>query len=340
MGKTMLAAVFEKAGYFDVKEHPIPELINDDDIIVQVDAVSICGTDVHITAVHPRYEATEGTILGHEICGTVVEKGSRVSHLDIGDRIVVNPNNYCGNCVYCRKNLPNECEHIEALGIDYDGGFAKYVRINSKVAYKISKDVDVCVASCAEPLACAINGLNKVSVSPSDSVVIIGSGPIGLMIAMLLKASGATKIYILETSDYRNQFAKNLKLGTVLNPLKDDVRSIIYADTEIGADLVFDVTGSQFSSSVDYVRKGGSVVLFGVNKLAHAEIKQSEITTKELKVFGTWLANATFPTAVKVIEDGRINIGSLITDVIPLTDIKSGIEKLAKGQAVKVIVKP
>ncbi len=336
----MLAAVFEKAGYFTLKEHPIPELINDDDIIVQVDAVSICGTDVHITAVPPRYEATEGTILGHEICGTVVEKGIRVSHLDIGDRIVVNPNNYCGNCAYCRKNLPNECEHIEALGIDYDGGFAKYVRISSKVAYRINKDVDVCIASCAEPLACAINGLNKVKVSPSDSAVIIGSGPIGLMIAMLLKASGVTRLYILETAEYRNQFARNLNLGTVLNPLTDDVRARVFADTEIGADLVFDVTGSQFSSSVDYARKGGSVVLFGVNKLAKAEMKQSDITTKELKVFGTWLANATFPTAVKVIEDGLIDIGALITDVIPLSEIKTGLEKLARGQAVKVIVRP
>ena len=340
MEKTMLAGVFERAGSFVLKECPVPELVNDDDIIVHVDAVSICGTDVHITAVPPRYEATEGTILGHEICGTVVEKGSRVSHLEIGDRIVVNPNNYCGNCAYCRKNLPNECEHIEALGIDYDGGFAAYTRINSKVAYRISKDVDVCVASCAEPLACAINGLNKVKVSPSDSAVIIGSGPIGLMIAMLLKASGVTRLYILETAEYRNQFARNLNLGTVLNPLKDDVHAKVYADTEIGADLVFDVTGSQVVYSIDLVRKGGSVVLFGVNKMASSEIKQSEITTKELKVYGTWLANATFPTAVKVIEDGCIDIKALITDVIPLKDVKAGIEKLAKGQAVKVIVRP
>lgn len=337
---TMLAGVFEKAGSFVLKQVPIPKLQKDDEIIVEVEAVSICGTDVHITADPPGYIATDNTILGHEICGTIVEKGSRVSHLEIGDRIVVNPNNYCGNCCYCRKNLPNQCEHIEALGIDYDGGFAKFVRINSKVAYRISKDVCVEVASCTEPLACAVNGLNKVKVSPSDSAVVIGSGPIGLMIAMLLQASGVTRLYILETSEYRNEFAKNLHLGTVLNPLKDNINEIVYADTGIGADFVFDVTGSQLATAIDLVRKDGSVVLFGVNKRAISEIRQCEITTKEIRVLGTWLANATFPKAIQILESGCIDINALITDVIPLSEVKAGIEKLAKGQAVKVIVKP
>lgn len=338
--ETMLAGVFEKAGRFVLKQVPIPKLRFDDEIIVQVDAVSICGTDVHIVSVPPGYIATDNTVLGHEICGTVVEKGAAVKHLDIGDRVVVNPNYYCGTCRFCRKNLPNECEHIEALGIDFDGGFAKYVRIHSAVAYKIRRDVDVNVASCAEPLACALNGLEKIDIKPSDSAVIIGSGPIGLLIAMLLKASGVTNAYILETADFRRSFAERLGIGEVLNPLTDDVHARVYEDTAIGADYVFDVTGSQLASSVDLVRKGGTVVLFGVNKKASTEIKQCEITTKEIQVLGTWLANATFPRAVKIIEDGAIDVKALITDVIPLDEIGRGLEKLAKGQAVKVIVKP
>lgn len=335
----MIAAVFESEGNLVLKEVDVPRVGRPDQVLLQVEAVSICGTDVHITAVPPGYIATPNTILGHEFVGTVVELGANVHHLQLGDRVVVNPNDYCGVCAYCRKNMPNECEHIEALGIDYDGAFAKYCRVSGKVAYKISKDVPVDVAACAEPLACAVNGLKKVHVIPGDTVAVIGGGPIGLMLAMLLRASGAGTIYLLEVAPYRIEFAK--KLGfEVINPVEQNAKEIIDAATGIGADIVYDVTGSQIKTAVDLVRKGGSVVLFGVNKRARAEIAQSEITTKEIAVLGTWLANATFPEAVRILEKKMIDVEALITDVIPLSDLKAGIEKLAKGQAVKVNVKP
>ena len=337
----MRAAVFEKEGTFVLKDVPVPVVEAEDQIIVEVEACSICGTDVHITATPPGYIATPGTILGHEFCGHVVAKGSAVKHLEIGDRVVANPNNYCGNCVFCRKNLPNECEHIEALGIDYDGAFAKYCRINGKVAYKISESVPAEVAACVEPLACAVNGLKKINVKPGDSAVVIGCGPIGMLIGMLLKASGASKIYMLETVDYRIEFVKKLGIATrVLNPIKEDVPTIIAQETGIGADFVLDVTGSQAVSSINLVRKGGTVVLFGVNKRARAELAQCEITTKEISVLGTWLANATFPEAVRIVEEKAIDVEALITDILPLERIHEGLKKLSMGQAVKVIIKP
>lgn len=340
MMEMMKAAVFEKEGNFMLKEVPVPEITKDDQVLVQVDAVSICGTDVHITAVPPGYIATPNTILGHELVGTVIKKGDAVAHLEIGDRVVVNPNDYCGVCVYCRKNMPNECLNIIPLGIDYDGAFAKYCLISAKVAYKISKDVSVEAASCAEPLACAINGTRKVRVMPGESVVVIGAGPIGLMIAMLMQASGAGKIFLLETAPYRIEFAKKLGIATVIDPKNENAKKIIYKETEIGPDYVFDVTGSQLTPSVDLVRKGGSVILFGVNKKSVSQIAQSEITTKEISVLGTWLANATFPEAVKVLEQKTIDVSSLITDVLPLEKIHEGLAKLARAEALKVIIKP
>lgn len=336
----MRAAVFEKTGSFVIKDVKTPMIESDDQIILEVKAVSICGTDVHITSDPPGYIATPETTLGHEFVGTVVEKGAKVSNLEIGDRVVVNPNNYCGECFYCRKNLPNLCEHIEALGIDFDGAFAKYCRVSSKVAYKISKSVSDEVAACAEPLACAINGVKKVNVLPGESAVIVGSGPIGLMIAMLLKASGIGKCFLLEMSPWRAEFAKKLKIATVLNPRDQDACGIVMQETGIGADYVFDVTGSQLKSSLGYVRRGGKIVLFGVNKKAVSEISQCEITTNEVSVLGTWLANATFPEAVKVLEEKMIDVAALVTDVMPLEDIHKGLEKLAKGQAIKVVIKP
>ncbi len=336
----MKAAVFEKVGVFGVKEVPVPEIRRPDQILIEVEACSICGTDVHITGNPPGYIATEGTVLGHEFCGIIKAKGENVDQLEVGDRVVVNPNDYCGKCVYCRKNLPNQCQHIEALGIDFDGAFAKYCVVTDKVAYKISKEVEADVAACAEPLACAINGLNKVDIKPSDSAVVIGAGPIGLIIAMLLKKSGIGKLYILETAPYRIDFAKNLQLGEVIDPINENAAEKIGRETEIGADFVFDVTGSQIATSIDLVRKDGTIVLFGVNKQARKEIAQCEITTKEVQVLGTWLANATFPQAVKILEEKMIDMKALITDVYPLDEITEGMEKLRKGQAVKVIIRP
>ena len=327
----MLAAVFEDVGKLELKMVPVPQIQREDQVLVEVEAVSICGTDVHITAVPPGYEATPGTILGHELVGKIIEKGEAVEHLQVGDRVVVNPNDYCGVCQYCRKNLPNECENIIPLGIDYDGAFAKYCLISGKVAYKISEKVSS---------EAAINGFHKVSILPGESAVIIGCGPIGLMIAMLAKASGIGKLYLLEAAPYRIQFAKQLGLGEVIDVKSQNAKNIILEQTGIGPDYVFDVTGSQVVQAVDLVRKGGRVVLFGVNKKSVSQVAQCEITTKEITVHGTWLANATFPEAIRVLEEHMVDMEKLVTDVIPLQEVKAGIEKLARGEAVKVVVKP
>ena len=244
----MKAAVFEREGVLAVKDIAKPQITKPDQILIEVEACSICGTDVHITAVPPGYIATPGTTLGHEFCGHVVETGSAVTNLKIGDRVVVNPNNYCGTCTYCRKNLPNLCEHIEALGIDYDGAFAKYCCVSAKVAYPISEDVPAEIAACAEPLACAINGLNKVHVVPGSTAVVVGSGPIGLMITMLLKSAGVGQVFLLEAAPWRIEFAKKLNIATVIDPIYEDAMSAILEATQIGADYVFDVTGSQIKS--------------------------------------------------------------------------------------------
>lgn len=336
----MLAAVFEEVGELNLKEVDVPVIENENQILIEVEAVSICGTDVHIVSVPPGYEATPGTILGHELVGHVIEKGKAVAHLEVGERVVVNPNDYCGVCQYCRKNLPNECEHIVPLGIDYNGAFAKYCLVSGKVAYQISEDVKAAAAACAEPLACALNGFHKISIVPGESAVIIGCGPIGLMIAMLAKASGIGKLYLLETSEYRREFAKKLDLGEVIDARNQKAKEIILNETQIGTDYVFDVTGSQMLQSIELVRKGGEIVLFGVNQKSVSEIPQCNITMKEITIHGTWLANATFPEAIKVLEEKKIDVEKLVTDILPLAQVKEGITKLADGKALKVIIEP
>jgi len=338
MEDKMIAAVFEGKGKLKLKEIPTPKITKSDEVIIRVEAVSICGTDVHIVSVPPSFEAKPNTVLGHELTGKIVEVGSAVKNLKKGDRIVVNPNDYDGTCMYCKMNLPNQCVNLQALGITKDGGFAKYCKVTEKVCHKISESVLPELAAFAEPLSCVINGTQKVKIQPGDTAVILGGGPIGLLFLKMFKASGASKVILSEPSDFRREVALNNGADLVVNSTDEDVEKVIREETVIGADVVVDAVGCLMDECVGIVRKGGKILVFGVNTKAIANIPQSEVTFKELQILGTWLANATFPKAVKIIESGILNLKGLITHKIKLDNIHQGIDLLKNGKAVKVII--
>jgi 2-desacetyl-2-hydroxyethyl bacteriochlorophyllide A dehydrogenase len=340
MKARMRAAVFESVGRLVVKEVDTPRIKSRDDVICEVETCSVCGTDVHIMEVPPGYIATPGTILGHELVGRIVELGADVKSLKVGQRIVVNPNNYCGVCRYCRLNLPNECENIIPMGIGADGGFAEYVRMSERVAHPIADALKPEIAAFAEPLACAVNGMNKIRANPGDSVVIIGGGPIALMFTMLMKASGASPIIVSEPVALRREFAKKCGADLVVDPTSQDLTTAVEKATGIGADISIEVVGSQLGAAVEAVRKGGKVLLFGVNMKAVSSIPQSSITVKEVQILGTWLANASFPRAVEILEKGVLDLETLITHRFPLQKTAEAIEVLHKGEGVKVFINP
>ncbi len=340
MADTMLAAVFEREGTLTLKQVLVPQLERADQIKIEVEAVGICGTDVHIVAVPPGYRATPGTILGHEYVGQVVQVGDAVSHLQVGDRVVVNPNDYCGTCVYCQMHQPNLCEHIGAIGIHVNGAFARYNVVSSKLAFKMDDRVPVDHGAFAEMLADVVNGTNKVRLQPGESAVVVGAGPIGQLYAQMFKAAGAGKIIMVDTALYRLDYCRKMGFDLVVNPQAQDLREFVLAQTRIGADIVVDAAGSALSTALDVVRKGGKVVVFGVNTQAQAHLAQSQLTVKELTVYGSWLANATFPAAVKVLESRTLNLDGLISHRLPLRDIHKGLDLLANRQALKIVIHP
>jgi 2-desacetyl-2-hydroxyethyl bacteriochlorophyllide A dehydrogenase len=336
----MRAAVFEGVGKLVVKDVDVPTIEEEDDLICEVELCSVCGTDVHIMEVPPGYVATPGTILGHELVGRIVEVGPKVRTLKVGDRVVVNPNNYCGVCRYCRLNLPNECENIIPMGIGSNGGFAEYVRMSERVAHKVSDSLKPEIAAFAEPLACAVNGMNKIKAGPGDSVVIIGGGPIALMFVKLLKASGASPIIVSEPVLLRRQFAQKCGADHVVDPTTQNLKEMVDTITGIGADIAIEVVGSQVAVALDVIRKGGKVLLFGINFKSAPTIAPSSITIKEAQVLGTWIANASFPRAVEILEKGIIDLAPLVTHKLPLSRTAEAIEILRKGEGVKVFIDP
>lgn len=340
MKETMRAAVFEGEGRLVLKEVPVPKIERPDQMIGKIEVCSICGTDIHMTNVPAGYPATPGTILGHELVASVVEVGASVTQFQVGDRFVVNPNEYCGACYYCKNNLPNECEKIEAMGIDVDGGFAEYVRVAEKMAYKLPETLPTPIAAYAEPLACVLNGAAKIRVNPAESVCVVGAGPVGLLFIQLLKAAGAKPIIAVEPNAMRREYALKCGADVCVDPAAEDVREVVSKLTQIGVDYAIDVVGNQMPVTLDVIRKGGTCLLMGNNARANPNIVQSLITYKEARVLGTWLANASFGQAVKLLDSGLLHLDFMITHTLPLEEIHEAIDLLRRGEGVEVLVDP
>jgi len=298
--KKMLVAVFEGEGKLALKEIPVPEIKTEDEVLLEVEAASICGTDVHILEVPPGHPATPGTILSHEYVGRVLEVGKGVTRLKAGDRVVVDPNLKCGSCSYCKMGMPNMCENMTTLGIFIDGGFARYNAAPAEALHPISPHLPSELAVFAEPLSCVVNATQKLCVHPGKSVVVLGAGPIGLLFTQMFKASGAGKILVSEISEYRARFAQESGVA----------------------------------------RRGGQILLFGQNYQATTEITQNDITRNELVILGSFIAKFTFPPTIKIIESRVLNLEKLITHKLSLSEIHRGIEAMRNQKAIKVVITP
>jgi threonine dehydrogenase-like Zn-dependent dehydrogenase len=316
----MPAAVLAEAGRLEIAERPVPAVSGAEDVVLDVGACGICGTDLQILAGgHP---ATVGVILGHEFTGMVADVGEGVSGLEPGERVVVAPNVSCGQCDHCRRGLRNQCERFTTYGVFVDGGLAPHVRVPGSACHPISASLPIHVAALAEPLSTVVHGLRRARPFPGETAVVIGAGPIGLMFVALLRLTGL-RVGVVEPSAERAELAR--RLGA------EDL-----AGGE--ADLVVDAVGSQLVTALDVVARGGRVLLFGMNERARAEIAQSRITRDELTILGSFVGQDVFPDAIRLLEGGRLDLEPLVTHRIGLEELPAAVEELRAGRAVKVEV--
>lgn len=336
----MLAGVFESPGHLSLLERPEPELTRADDVLLQVRACGICGTDLHILSDPPGIRIAPGSILGHEYTATVLQVGFAVTAFQPGDQVVVEPTVSCGMCDYCRPGLNNLCQRPRILGVHRDGGLARYNVVPASALHKIRSDVPSDLAALAEPLACVLSGAEKLRVQPGESALVLGGGPIGLIFVQLLRVMGAGKIIVSEPMPYRARRAGECGADVVMNPKIQDIRSVVLNETRIGADVVVDAVGSLLDVAIHSARRGGRVLLFGLNHHAAPTIPQSLITRNELTVYGAFNARHSFPQAVRLIENGSMPLEKLITHRVPLSDARHGVELLRRGEALKVLILP
>jgi 2-desacetyl-2-hydroxyethyl bacteriochlorophyllide A dehydrogenase len=327
-------------GKLELADRPVPSIDRDHEVLLQVDIASVCGTDVHILSIPPCHPANEGIILGHEYIGTVVDAGEGVAGLNKGDRVVVNPNLSCGECAYCRRSLPNVCENMTTLGIFIDGGFTHYNVAPVEALFKISKNVPLERAIFAEPLSCVLNGINRIEPGAGESALVLGAGPIGLYFVGMFRMMGLPDIVVSEPNPGRAEMAVACGATEVIDPSRRRVEEVVRSITGIGADMAVDAVGSLMPDAIKSVRKGGRVLLFGMNSEAVAEVRQNDLTRNEIEITGSFIANNTFPATVELLESGRLDVEKLVTHRFALRDIHAAIEAMRSGEAIKVLVDP
>ena len=209
----MKAIVFPKAHQFEVQQVNDPTC-EPDDVVVEVTSCGICGTDLHIF--HAEYMSDFPLIPGHEFHGKVVEVGKKVTGLKLGDRVAVDPNLYCGKCNNCRNEQSNQCTNLSVVGVTRDGGFAEYVTVPERACYAIPNHMTDTQAAFIEPLSCVVYALQRLRVYPADRVLIIGAGPMGLLLVQALRHSGASLITVLERQEHRLNMAKGMGANTIV----------------------------------------------------------------------------------------------------------------------------
>lgn len=340
MPETMQGVVFRGEGQWAIEELPRPSPGSDDEVLLKVDRACICGTDIHILAVPPGHPATPGSVLGHEYAATVVEAGPKASHVKPGDRVVIDPNLTCGLCRYCRMGLTNSCENMTTLGIFRDGGMAQFNVAPAKALHKIDRDVPPDHASLAEPLSCVLHAFEQSALELGQSVAVLGAGPIGLLFLLLFKAAGAGKVFVTDPVEFRRRTAGDCGADAVFDPAHDDVEAEVKAATHIGADIVVDAAGTLLPEALDLVRRGGRVVLFGMDLHAERSVNQYWITRNQVAVVGSFIQRTAFPKVVRILESGILPLDGLITHRLRLGEVARGFDAMRSGEAIKVVVEP
>lgn len=316
------------------------------DLLVQVKAVAICGTDIHINewADYARARVKPPMIFGHEYCGEVVAVGDQVRRVKVGDLVAAETHIPCEQCLQCMTGNMHICEYMQIIGVHTDGAFADYALLPESCAWMLSPDTDPELGAVLEPMGVGVHGV-LVDRVDARSVAIFGCGPIGLFAVGIALAAGANKVFALEVAPYRLELARWLfPEAVVLNPLEEDIEGIIREQTGgRGVDVSVELSGSEAATRQCFqiLRKGGRVSLVGLGGDVTLN-PTSDIIYREAKVYGVtgrvmW---ETWYQMMDIIASGRFDATQVITHRFPLEEYAQALGLANSGQAGKILLLP
>ncbi len=335
-------------GLVEIREVPVPE-IGDNEVLIEVKAAGICGTDLHIY--HDEFPYWPPVILGHEFAGIIAEIGENVEDWNVGDRVVGEPHTLaCGKCWLCRTGNRQICPEKRSPGWGIDGCFAKYMRYpEPELLHKMPDTLSFEKASLVEPTANVVSDvLERGVIQPVDFVVVIGPGPIGLLAAMAAKAGGAAKVVVIGTDadeQLRLAAARKIKsIDYVINVNKEDPSNIVMDLTEgRGADLVVEASGSApgIASAFQFVRKLGRITAIGLTGKEKIEFPYDAGMFKSVEfTFNLSTRYTSWDKAIQLLDSRKIDTSPLITHQGGLEKWKEFFTDLENKKGIKGIFLP
>jgi D-xylulose reductase len=344
-----LSFVLNKPGDVSFEERPKPSLASPHDVLVAVNYTGICGSDVHYW-VHGsigKFVVEDPMVLGHESAGTIVEVGSKVKNLKVGDRVALEPGYPCRRCQNCLAGKYNLCpDMVFAATPPYHGTLTGFWSAPADFCFKLPDNVSQQEGALIEPLAVAVHIVKQARVKPGDSVVVMGAGPVGLLCAAVAKAYGASKIVSVDIVQSKLDFAKDFASTHVyasqrIAPEENAKNICDLAGLPDGADVVIDASGAEPSiqASIHVLKNGGSYVQGGMGK-ADITFPIMAFCIKEATASGSFRYGAgDYPLAVELVATGKVDVKKLITGVVDFKQAEEAFKKVKEGEAIKVLIK-
>jgi L-iditol 2-dehydrogenase len=320
-----------------------------DEVSVRVRACGICGSDIH------GWDGSTGRrrpplIMGHEASGEIAALGSQVQGWRVGERVTFDSTISCGHCANCRSGHVNLCENRRVLGVapaEYrqNGAFAEFVTLPARILYRLPEGLSFQQAAMVEPVSIAVHAVKRVTVAPTDTAVVVGSGMIGLFVVQALRWAGARRIIAIDLEAKRLALARELGATDTLQSDQCDVAAEVAKLTEgRGADLAFEVVGvtATLQLAIACLRKGGSAVLVG-NLAPKTDFPLQAVVTRELTLYGSCASAGEYPLCLDLISRGVIRVEPMISAVAPLAEGAEWFARLSGktgSQYMKVILQP
>jgi L-iditol 2-dehydrogenase len=313
------------------KDVPVP-VIKENEVLIKVEAVGVCGSDVHYYQ-HGKigdFIVNGDFILGHECAGEVVEVGSNVKTLKLGDRVALEPGKTCGKCEFCKGGRYNLCPDVEFFATPpYHGVLTNYVAHPEDMCFKLPENVSNVEGALVEPLAVGLHATDIGGVKLGDTVIIYGSGCIGLVTLLASKAKGASKIILIDVLKNRLETAMRLGATHVINPMESDVIETVKAITEgKGAHVVIDTAAAVVTvkQTVEVLKTGGTIVLVGMTPKDEVEFNFLKLMGKEGVIKTIFRYRNLYPVAINAIASGAINVKDIVSHEFDFEDTKEAFD--------------
>jgi L-iditol 2-dehydrogenase len=314
MDEKMKAAICKKPFEISIEEVPTPTP-GPDELLIQVKASAICGSDINAyEGKHPLIRLP--LILGHEFSGVIVKKGEEVNGFQEGDRVVVEPSFVCGRCFFCQRVEYYLCENLKQLGHQLQGSFAEYTLSKAKFTYRLPDSIAFEKAALIQPLAISIHAADRARIRNGQNVILLGMGPIGLLLLQVIKKRGA-RVLVSDLVDFKLDKATSLGADRICHGSDPLIHEKVMDWTQgRGADIVIDAAGTSATirQSFSFVRRGGTILLLGITGHEKEEVPLERATLDELNVLGTVRYGVEdFPRAIEMIQQEAVDLDSIIT---------------------------